>query len=216
MILRLGSCRGTTCRRLVSGAEQFLPSTVKCKKCKGGTHIPKILRLGYVFFIYVIILICYINEAMLCMYEKFFDLLFTTWRLRRRGMRLCTQVLPVIAGKFSLLSGINHKKKDGKGCHTFCCLRGGPQAQKGWDKGRRLQDGSTCRRHGDAVIAWLRETIGHKKGRPPHDGRPGVQRRGKAYWPRSTSTGFSSRSSRNLSGRSFWSGTVMSPWTYSR
>lgn len=119
-------------------------------------------------------------------------------------------------GNFSLLSGINHKKKDGKGCHTFCCLRGGPQAQKGWDKGRRLQDGSTCRRHGDAVIAWLRETIGHKKGRPPHDGRPGVQRRGKAYWPRSTSTGFSSRSSRNLSGRSFWSGTVMSPWTYSR
>ena len=168
------------------------------------------------FFIYVIILICYINEAMLCTYEKFFDLLFTTWRLRRRGMRLCTQVLPVIAGKFSLLSGINHKKKDGKGCHTFCCLRGGPQAQKGWDKGRRLQDGSTCRRHGDAVIAWLRETIGHKKGRPPHDGRPDVQRRGKAYWPRSTSTGFSSRSSRNLSGRSFWSGTVMSPWTYSR
>ena len=100
-----------TCRRLVSGAEQFLPSTVKCKKCKGGTQIPKILRLGYV-----------INEAMLCTYEKFFDLLFTTWRLRRRGMRLCTQVLPVIAGKFSLLSGTNHKKKDGKGSSTFCCI----------------------------------------------------------------------------------------------
>lgn len=87
------------------------------------------------FFIYVIILICYINEAMLCTYEKFFDLLFTTWRLRRRGMRLCTQVLPVIAGKFSLLSGINHKKKDGKGCHTFCCLRGGPQAKKAGTRG---------------------------------------------------------------------------------
>ena len=36
-------------RRLVSGAEQFLPSTVKCKNCKDGTQIPKILRLGYVF-----------------------------------------------------------------------------------------------------------------------------------------------------------------------
>lgn len=73
-------------------------------------------------------------------------------------------------------------------------------------------------RHDDAGrhCTAMGDTIGHKKGRPPYDGRPGVQRRGKAYWPRSTSTGFSSRSSRNLSGRSFWSGTVMSPWTYSR
>ncbi len=62
------------------------------------------------------------NEAMLCAYEKFFDLLFTTRRLRRRGMRLCQQVFPAMAGKFFLLSGISHKKKDGKGFSTFCCI----------------------------------------------------------------------------------------------
>ena len=56
---------------------------------------------------------------------------------------------------------------------------------------------------------------GGKKGRPPMTVAL-IGSGGKAYWPRSTSTGFSSRSSRNLSGRSFWSGTVMSPWTYSR
>lgn len=40
------------------------------------------------------------NEAMLYAYEKFFDLLFTTRRLRRRGERLCQQVFPAMAGKF--------------------------------------------------------------------------------------------------------------------
>lgn len=40
------------------------------------------------------------NEAMLYAYEKFFDLLFTPRRLRRRGMRLSQQVFPAMAGKF--------------------------------------------------------------------------------------------------------------------
>ena len=60
---------------------------------------------------------------MFCAYEKFFDLLFTTRRLRRRGMRLChrsSRLLP--EGLVSLLSGINHKKEGGKGHSTFCCI----------------------------------------------------------------------------------------------
>lgn len=124
-------------------------------------------------------------------------------------------------GNFSLLSGISHKKKDGKGFSTFCCI--GDDTTRSQPQGGRRRD-STGKRGwaGDGERAW-RAAYGTsadrpyiKKGRPPYDGRPDVQRRKGAYWPRSTSTGFSSRSSRNLSGRSFWSGTVMSPWTYSR
>lgn len=123
-------------------------------------------------------------------------------------------------GNFSLLSGISHKKKDGKGFSTFCCIgadttRSQPQGGRRRDsgrqerQGRRRREGRACSYDSPAGQPYI------KKGRPPYDGRPNVQRR-RAYWPRSTSTGFSSRSSRNLSGRSFWSGTVMSPWTYSR
>lgn len=120
-------------------------------------------------------------------------------------------------GLFSLLSGINHKKKGGKGAHTFCCIWGG--RPKGWARSggfstaaRRTYRIRPCR-------AWQAcRCCGHttiKKG-DRHMTVALMFRGGKAYWPRSTSTGFSSRSSRNLSGRSFWSGTVMSPWTYSR
>lgn len=120
------------------------------------------------FFIYVIILICYINEAMLCTYEKFFDLLFTTWRLRRRGMRLCTQVLPVIAGKFSLLSGINHKKKDGKGFSTFCCIgddttRSQPQGGRRRDSGRQERQGRRWREGRACCIRSFGRSAIHKK-----------------------------------------------------
>lgn len=123
-------------------------------------------------------------------------------------------------GNFSLLSGISHKKKDGKGFSTFCCIgddttRSQPQGGRRRDSGRQERQGRRWREGRACCIRSFGRSAIHKKGRPPYDGRPDVQRR-RAYWPRSTSTGFSSRSSRNLSGRSFWSGTVMSPWTYSR
>ena len=106
------------------------------------------------------------------------------------------------------------KRKVGRGAPHFAAdgaasAAGRPSPGEGAAGGRKAAEtaAGTGRHDGRAA--------GGKKGRPPMTVAL-IGSGGKAYWPRSTSAGFSSRSSRNLSGRSFWSGTVMSPWTYSR
>ena len=122
------------------------------------------------------------NEAMLCAYEKFFDLLFTTRRLRRRGCVFAGRSSRTWPGNFSLLSGINHKKKDGKGFSTFCRIgdgttrfqpRGGRCRDSGRQErqGRRWREGRACSYDSPAGQPYI------KKGRPPYDGRPDVQQR---------------------------------------
>ena len=93
-------------------------------------------------------------------------------------------------GNFSLLSGISHKKKDGKGFSTFCCIgddttRSQPQGGRRRDSGRQERQGRRWRegragdgeRAGRAAYGPSADQPYIKKGRPPYDGRPDVQQR---------------------------------------
>ena len=84
-------------------------------------------------------------------------------------------------GNFSLLSGISHKKKDGKGFSTFCCIgndttRSQPQGGRRRDSGRQERQGRRWR-EGRACCIRSFDQPYIKKGRPPYDGRPDVQQR---------------------------------------
>lgn len=98
-------------------------------------------------------------------------------------------------GNFSLLSGISHKKKDGKGSSTFCCIGDdtpGPSRREegaGTAAGKRGRAGDG-ERAGRAAYGPSADRPYIKKGRPPYDGRPDVQQRKGPTGPDPPARGF--------------------------
>lgn len=71
-------------------------------------------------------------------------------------------------GNFSLLSGISHKKKDGKGFSTFCCIgddttRSQPQGGRRRDSGRQERQGRRWREGRACCIRSFGRSAIHKK-----------------------------------------------------
>ena len=99
------------------------------------------------------------NEAMLCAYEKFFDLLFTPRRLRRRGMRLSQQVFPAMAGKFFLsYQELVTKRKMGRASLHFVALGPTPPGPSRREEGAGTAAGKRGRA-GDGERAGRAHTI---------------------------------------------------------